>query len=372
LRQVLDPVLAALAVLHDARCLHRDIAPDNILITATGPLLLDFGAARRVIGDATQSLTAMLKIGYAPVEQYGQIESLRQGPWTDIYALACVAYYAITGKRPMASLDRLMQDRLRPLGEQAAARYSAGFLRAIDAGLAVAPEARPRSIAEFRALLGGAPIPGAPDGAAVARESLATLPWPPKQASVPGGTYLRTGRPTTRATSTNAPRRKLPALAGYAAAAVLIVGGAAIWWVVSQRGPEAPPSPPVRPPVQTVSTAANSSPLAPPAAPQPGSAAPPAAGHPGESIRPPAAPATESEARRAAARESAAAQSAAAPTPRADRAREHTRVAHDAPVAAPPAPSVKQATARCADLLQKASIEPLSGEDLAYWRKECS
>ena len=42
------------------RCYHRDIAPDNILLTKRGPVLLDFGAARRVIGDLTHTLTAVL------------------------------------------------------------------------------------------------------------------------------------------------------------------------------------------------------------------------------------------------------------------------------------------------------------------------
>ena len=113
LRAWLAPLLDALTVMHAAQCFHRDIAPDNILLTATGPLLLDFGAARRVIGDMTHALTVVLKPGYAPIEQYGDVASMTQGAWTDIYALACVVYYAITGKTPMSSVERLMDDRLR-------------------------------------------------------------------------------------------------------------------------------------------------------------------------------------------------------------------------------------------------------------------
>ena len=105
--------------MHAAQCFHRDIAPDNILLTATGPLLLDFGAARRVIGDMTHALTVVLKPGYAPIEQYGDVASMTQGAWTDIYALACVVYYAITGKTPMSSVERLMDDRLQPLAVEA-------------------------------------------------------------------------------------------------------------------------------------------------------------------------------------------------------------------------------------------------------------
>ena len=115
LRAWLKPLLDALAVMHAAQCYHRDIAPDNILLTPRGPLLLDFGAARRVIGDMTHAITVVLKPGYAPIEQYGDVASMAQGAWTDLYALACVVYYAITGKTPMSSVERLMDDRLEPL-----------------------------------------------------------------------------------------------------------------------------------------------------------------------------------------------------------------------------------------------------------------
>lgn len=156
LRRLLNPLLDALSVLHAAHCFHRDVAPDNILLTSAGPLLLDFGAARRMIGAANQNLTVILKPGYAPIEQYGEVTSLGQGPWTDIYALACVMYCAITGKVPMASIERFIADRLEPASTLAAGRYDANFLKAIDAGLAVKPEDRPQNIAQFRAMLSAA------------------------------------------------------------------------------------------------------------------------------------------------------------------------------------------------------------------------
>ena len=124
LRAWLTPLLDALAVMHAAQCYHRDIAPDNILLTPRGPLLLDFGAARRVIGDMTHAITVVLKPGYAPIEQYGDVATMTQGAWTDLYALACVVYYAIAGKTPTSSVERLMDDRLEPLAVSAAGRYS--------------------------------------------------------------------------------------------------------------------------------------------------------------------------------------------------------------------------------------------------------
>ena len=155
LKHLLRPLLDALGVMHAAQCFHRDIAPDNILILTGGrPVLLDFGAARRVIADMTQAPTVILKPGYAPVEQYGEDPTMRQGPWTDVYALAAVVYSAIAGKAPQASISRYMADGLKPVSKLAAGRYSDEFLRAIDQALSVRPSDRPQSVDEFRALLG--------------------------------------------------------------------------------------------------------------------------------------------------------------------------------------------------------------------------
>jgi len=156
LKNLLSQLLGALSILHKDNCFHRDIAPDNILILSDDdkPLLLDFGAARRVIGDMTQTLTVMLKPGYAPIEQYGTENALiKQGPWTDIYALAAVIYFAINGKTPIPSVDRMLSDTLVPLSKSAESQYSADFLKGIDRSLAVRPEDRPQSVDELRTLL---------------------------------------------------------------------------------------------------------------------------------------------------------------------------------------------------------------------------
>jgi serine/threonine protein kinase len=95
------PLLDALEPCMQAGVYHRDIAPDNILLTPTGaPVLLDFGAARRVIGDRSQNLTAILKPAYAPIEQYAEVERMRQGPWTDLYALGATLHFLLTGAPP--------------------------------------------------------------------------------------------------------------------------------------------------------------------------------------------------------------------------------------------------------------------------------
>lgn len=151
LRAILAHLLDAIDTIHQVQCYHRDIAPDNILILKDGrPLLLDFGAARRVIGDLTQGLTVILKPGFAPIEQYADIPGTRQGPWTDIYALAAVVYFAITGKSPPPSVARIVNDEMVPAREVGRGRYSEQFLAVLDQALAVKPDQRIQSVAEFR------------------------------------------------------------------------------------------------------------------------------------------------------------------------------------------------------------------------------
>lgn len=152
--QVMDPVLDALQLLHSRHYYHRDLSPDNIIVLDSGmPMLLDFGAARQVIGDMTQALTVILKPGFAPIEQYADDESMRQGPWTDIYGVGAVMYFAVTGKAPVASVARLVKDPLKKLSQTEPNPISAAFANTIDHALAVFPNDRPQSVEELRSAL---------------------------------------------------------------------------------------------------------------------------------------------------------------------------------------------------------------------------
>jgi hypothetical protein len=119
--------------------------------------LLEFGAARQSIGDMTHSLTVILKPGYAPIEQYADDAMMKQGPWTDIYSLSAVIYFAIVKTAPPTSVARMIKDPIEPLQDGQEGKYGGGFskefLAAIDKGLAVKPDERPQSIEEFRKLL---------------------------------------------------------------------------------------------------------------------------------------------------------------------------------------------------------------------------
>ena len=159
LRALLLPMCNALDVLHAARCYHRDVAPDNIMLVAgshegsrLAPVLLDFGAARKAI-ESTQVFTAILKPGYAPIEQYGDGE-LKQGPWTDIYALAGVVHFMLAGNAPPTAISRMIRDVMPRPRDAFVGRLPERWLDAIEAALAVKPEARPQSISEFVALFG--------------------------------------------------------------------------------------------------------------------------------------------------------------------------------------------------------------------------
>ena len=163
---ILRPVLEALEKVHAAGIVHRDISPDNIMLTFVeegkagagqsgvaavyGNIsvvkLIDFGAARMTSKNDQKSLTIILKHGYAPEEQYRSHGE--QGPWTDVYALCAVLYRMLTGKVPEPAMDRLFSDGLnRP--EELGVQITPAVSEAIMCGLAVKKEDRIQSVREL-------------------------------------------------------------------------------------------------------------------------------------------------------------------------------------------------------------------------------
>ncbi len=109
----LAQVADAVAYIHEHHILHRDIKPDNILVTADyRAILIDFGSAREFINDKTQSHTSILTHGYAPTEQYST--NSRKGSYTDIYALGATFYFILTGSVPLDAAARMTEEMMEP------------------------------------------------------------------------------------------------------------------------------------------------------------------------------------------------------------------------------------------------------------------
>ena len=260
MRALLDPLLGAIERLHAEGVYHRDIAPDNIQIEPDGrPVLLDFGAARRVISDKTQSLTAILKPAYAPIEQYAEAGSVKQGPWTDLYSLGATMHYVLLARPPLPATARAVHDDLPPLSAQDLPGCSAEFLNIIDWMLAPRPADRPQSVAALRDVLAGrapaprrmaeqvahgswertivhAPAVAAPAPAAESTYA-ATMLMPPRATS-PEPQPAASGSRSPPPSSAAAPRSRLvPALLGLA---VVTVVGAAVAFGLRPGGAAAP------------------------------------------------------------------------------------------------------------------------------------
>lgn len=222
LRKMLWSVLGALRVLHEGNTLHRDISPDNIFLQDNGPpVLLDLGAARHAINDQGHKHTAVLKVNYAPIEQYSEGDNeLRQGPWSDLYSLAAVVHGCLCNDTPLPATQRSIRDRMvsfsrvaRTVQRQFGVEYSAPFVAAISQALALRPEDRPQSIDaflqtmgmtappegvehfDFRAELGGIWIgPAGHPGPGVVNPMVDVTSAPRQMADLEGLTY-RSARP---------------------------------------------------------------------------------------------------------------------------------------------------------------------------------
>lgn len=153
-RQLLPPLFSAIATLHQEGYLHRDISLDNIQIQDNDqPVLLDFGSARKEIGNLADETEIMLKPGYAPIEQYSEEGETEQGPWTDIYALGAVLHTLIAGSPPPVSVVRCIEDSYPPLTDRRPAGWSLALLYAVDQALAMAPGERPQSLEQLALLI---------------------------------------------------------------------------------------------------------------------------------------------------------------------------------------------------------------------------
>lgn len=231
---ILHPLLDGLTDVHAKGVLHRDIKPENIFLTDLGiPVLIDFGAARQQVSGKSQNITSIITPGYAPIEQYST-DARYQGAWSDIYAMASVAYHMITGKRPAAASERNdalrnhSPDPLVPLASLAPAGYPPAFLAALDQALLMHENQRPADVAAWQGMLGLPPQSSAVNSSVRPTPSLRPVP-------MPSGTGKRAKKTIV-----------LCSLAGL----ILLLAGGGVWIALAGKKtaakaprPEAPPAP---------------------------------------------------------------------------------------------------------------------------------
>ena len=108
-RTLLQPVMEGVVQLHKAGLIHRGICPDNILMPIDGTARLT-GYGTLALRTAGSELKSQLYPGYAAPEQYSAAEFA--GRYTDVYALAALAYRCVTGQTPVAAPQRKLRDSL--------------------------------------------------------------------------------------------------------------------------------------------------------------------------------------------------------------------------------------------------------------------
>lgn len=153
--EIMEPVIRSLHVIHKNQLLHRDIAPDNIMIDSNNRVkLIDFGASR-YYGENfdDKSRVIMLKEGYAPIEQYSKTGS--QGGYIDVYSICATMYRMITGIIPPNAPSRVNNDTLTPIRD-IVKKVPSNVASAIESGLSVNCSNRTQNMQQLYAQLYGA------------------------------------------------------------------------------------------------------------------------------------------------------------------------------------------------------------------------
>ena len=230
LRPLLAPVMEALTYVHAQGLVHRDVAPDNILITGEGrPVLIDFGSVSADLSRAgreqASSTVGLTKRHYTAPEQMSS--KTRPGAPADIYSLGAVLYRALCGDEPMDGQDRIdamflrqEPDPYRPMAAMQPAVCTAMAAALIDKSLDMRPEKRPSAVVEMREGLWPPPLLGIAGGAGAA--------GPPANGASPEGTVSSKGFASSGAsTSSGAMQTESTIKWVVAALAIVAIAGVA-------------------------------------------------------------------------------------------------------------------------------------------------
>ena len=191
----IKPLMEDIHRMHERGVIHRDIAPDNIILLPDGQMrLIDFGAARSYVGD--KSMTVVVKKGFAPVEQYMSKGSTAA---TDVYALAATIYYCITGKVPADSAERQYDDTPLVSPSSLGVDITSSQEEALFKAMEIHQKVRTQTVQDFLEELHTTPV----------STIAATTTKSVEAASDPG----------------KPPRKKLPVILGILAAVLLLAGG---------------------------------------------------------------------------------------------------------------------------------------------------
>ena len=145
--RLLETPIRTLNALHGASTYHRDISPENLMLSKTGTVkLIDFGSAMESDSEK-KTRVLMVRSGYSPVEMYST--NGKDGSYSDVYSMAATIYKLITGVTPPAATERLDADPLvRPtmLGVK---DITTTQENALMRGLTVQQKDRYQTMAEF-------------------------------------------------------------------------------------------------------------------------------------------------------------------------------------------------------------------------------
>lgn len=176
LRSLLDGLLGALEAFHRTGHVHGGVHPGNILLLPDDrPLLLGPGLAARELATGPQAQDGPSPLNapapsFAPVEQLAAPPLSPPGVWVDVYAVAELMRFCISGELPPPAAARRLGVApetfgamvKRRFGHEPTVRYSPHFLRTLDAATSPRPEERPRQVFQFREWLTHGPPTFAP------------------------------------------------------------------------------------------------------------------------------------------------------------------------------------------------------------------